>query len=261
MLLAVREFGFSFLNGTFYGEYNSGTLSVTVSVRSGRTSTLRRGLNGTRQARNGFETTVVAGDTVQQVYLRDPDVQLMLRVQDGDECAFTQLVTAYQDRLISIFLHLVSDQEAAEDLAQETFLRVYRARHSYRPTAKFSTWLFRIANNLASNARRSLGRNREVSLSARNSGPLGPRPQEQLIAEKSGLMPTRQFAKSELRSVVRSALETLNERQKMALLLHKFEEMSYADVGAAMDMTPAAVKSLLSRARENLRMQLQQYVK
>jgi RNA polymerase sigma-70 factor (ECF subfamily) len=203
---------------------------------------------------------VVTSDTGQLAYLRDPDVQLMLRVKDGDEAAFTQLVTSYQDRLVGVFCHLVHDQTAAEDLAQEVFLRIYRARHGYQANAKFSTWLFRIANNLASNSRRNRGRRKEVPLNVNDSGPLGPRPGEKLVAEKSALMPARQLAKAELRSVVRTALDTLGERQKMAVLLHKFEGMSYIDIGEAMEMTPAAVKSLLSRARESLRAQLEAYV-
>ncbi len=201
-----------------------------------------------------------SGHQRQQAYLRDPDVQLMLRVQQGDDSAFEELVRSYQGRLISVLQHLVGDQETAEDLAQEVFLRVYRARKTYEPTAKFCTWLFRIANNLASNMRRSRGRRKEVPLTARDSGPLGPRPEERLIAEKSAFLPTRQLDKSEARAMVQGALESLNERQRMAVLLHKFEEMSYADIGAAMDLSPAAVKSLLSRARENLRSKLEAYV-
>ena len=81
--------------------------------------------------------------------MRDPDVQLMLRVQDGDDAAFGELVEAYQNRMIGIFRHLLRDPEAAEDLAQEAFLRVYRARERYRPTAKFAPWLFRLANTHA----------------------------------------------------------------------------------------------------------------
>ena len=194
-------------------------------------------------------------------YVRDPDVQLMLRTREGDDAAFTQLVTKYQDRLIGILYHMLQDQEAAEDLAQDVFMRIYRARHGYQPTAKFSTWLFRIANNLASNNRRSKGRRKEVQLDARESGPLGPRPEEQLVADKSALMPSRQFAKSELRKLVWAAMEDLNERQRMALLLHKFEGMSYADIGDTMELSAAAVKSLLSRARDTLRTRLEQYVK
>jgi len=206
---------------------------------------------------------VVNSDTStrQAAYRRDPDVKLMLRVKNGDDEAFTQLVKAYQDRLVGIFHHLLNDQEAAEDLAQDVFLRVYRARNGYKPMAKFSTWLFRIANNLASNTRRSKGRRKEVPLNVRDSGPIGPRPQEKLVAEKSALLPTRQLDRRELQANVRSAMETLNERQRMAVLLHKFEGMSYADIGATMEMSPAAVKSLLSRARENLRTKLEPYIK
>lgn len=194
-------------------------------------------------------------------YLRDPDVALMMRVKAGDEAAFAKLVSSYQDRLISVFYHLVRDRTQAEDLAQETFLRVYRARLGYEPKAKFSTWLFHIAHNLASNKRRDRGRRREVDLNPSDSGPLGSRPEEQILKDKSALMPTRQAAKSELQAVVQEALSELNERQQMAVLLNKFEGMSYADIAVTMELTPAAVKSLLSRARETLRGKLESYVR
>jgi RNA polymerase sigma-70 factor (ECF subfamily) len=197
----------------------------------------------------------------QPAYLRDPDVALMLRVKAGDEAAFEKLVAAYQDRLISVFYHLVRDRTTAEDLAQETFLRVYRARLGYEPKAKFSTWLFHIAHNLASNKRRDRGRRKEVDLKSSDSGPLGARPEEQILKDKSAMMPTRQVAKTELQQIVQEAMSELNERQQMAVLLNKFEGMSYADIAATMELTPAAVKSLLSRAREALRGKLESYVK
>lgn len=196
-----------------------------------------------------------------QAYLRDPDVQLMLRAKDGDEAAFTQIVMNYQDRLIAVFTHILGDQDAAHDLTQDVFLRIYRARHGYEPTAKFSTWLFRIANNLASNSRRSKSRRKEVPLNPKESGPMGTGRPEQVVAEKSGMMPSRLLASAELREVVREAMESLNDRQKMAVLLNKFEEMSYADIGETMELSAAAVKSLLSRARDVLREKLEQYVK
>lgn len=192
------------------------------------------------------------------VYQRDPDVQRMLRVRNGDDVAFEELVAAYQDRIISIFTHLLGEPQAAEDLAQEVFLRVYRARKRYEPTAKFSTWLFHIANNLAINKRRSAASRKEVALQGTDSGPLNP--VANLVPEKSALMPTRQLDKSELRLLVRQAMESLNERQRMALLLNKFEEMSYIDIAAAMDLSVQAVKSLLTRARENLKEQLEPYL-
>jgi len=185
----------------------------------------------------------------------------MLRVKAGDDEAFSKLVTGYQDRLIGLFYHLMRDRSAAEDLAQETFLRIYRARNGYEPRAKFSTWLFHIAHNLSSNKRRDKGRRKEVKLNPSESGPLGNRPEEQILKEKSALMPTRQAAKSELQMIVQEALSELNERQQMAVLLNKFEGMSYADIAETMEMTPAAVKSLLSRARETLREKLESYVK
>ncbi|MDA0586480.1 MAG: sigma-70 family RNA polymerase sigma factor [Planctomycetota bacterium] len=204
--------------------------------------------------------STVTSESEQNVWLRDPDVQRMLRVQNGDEAAFGELVEAYQNRLIGIFNHLLRDAAAAEDLTQEAFLRVYRARERYRPTAKFSTWLFRIANNLAMNNRRSKSRRKEVHLKASESGPLGMNPQEQLALEKSGLMPGRQLDRKEMREVVRQALDTLSDRQKMALLLNKFEHMSYQDIAASMDLSVPAVKSLLTRARENLKTKLEPFL-
>lgn len=196
----------------------------------------------------------------QNAWLRDPDVQRMLRVRDDDEAAFGELVEAYQNRLIGIFAHVLHDRSSAEDLAQEAFLRVYRARHRYQPTAKFATWLFRIANNLATNRLRSLSRRKEVSMKGMDSGHQTTRAPEQLAMEKSALMPARQLDKQEMREVVRQALDTLNDRQRMALLLNKFEHMSYSDIAASMDLSVQAVKSLLTRARENLRLQLEPYL-
>ena len=219
------------------------------------------GLLEQQQSQERSQQGPAPAETGQLPYLHDPDVQLMMRVKQGDERAFEQIVASYQDRLVGIFANVLGDPEQAEDLAQEVFLRVYRSRMRYQPTARFSTWLFRIANNLASNTRRGRGRRKEVHLTVRDSGPLGPRPVEKLLADKSALMPTRQLDKKEIRSVVQAALEGLNDRQRMALLLHRFEGMSYADIGQAMEMSPAAVKSLLSRARDNLRMKLEPYVR
>jgi RNA polymerase sigma-70 factor (ECF subfamily) len=197
------------------------------------------------------------------VYLRDPDVQLMLRAKEGDDQAFGQLVAAYQNRLLSIFFHLLRDQGAAEDLVQEVFLRIYRARNGYQPTAKFSTWLFRIANNVASNARRTIGRRKEVPLNSQDSGsmPAVGLNKKKPISDRSSLLPTRQIVRRETCEIVQTALDTLNERQRLAVLLHKFEGMSYEDIGETMSLSPEAVKSLLARARENLRTQLESHLK
>jgi RNA polymerase sigma-70 factor, ECF subfamily len=99
-----------------------------------------------------------------------------------------------------------------------------------------------------------------VSLKVRESGPMGNNPLEKVVQASSGLMPTRQLDKAEMRDVVRLAMESLNDRQRMAVLLSKFEEMSYADIAGAMELTPQAIKSLLSRARVNLREVLEPYM-
>src|SRR5262245_36615546 len=191
--------------------------------------------------------------------LRDPDIRLMLRVRDDEPGAFEELVEQYQHRLVAVMHHLVGSAEEAEDLAQEVFLRVYRARKKYRPRAKFSTWLFTIANNLALNSLRSRQRKPSVPLNLRDSGPLGPRPAEQLVHDRCG-PPTQRLQQEELAALIRTALEGLNERQRMAVVLNKFEDMSYDEIAQVMNLTTKAVKSLLSRARDNLRLALQDYI-
>lgn len=192
--------------------------------------------------------------------LRDPDVRLMLEVRNDSAAAFEELMLRYQNRLVTVLEHLVGRRGEAEDLAQEVFLRVYRARKSYVPGSKFSTWLFTIANNVASNSRRTHSRHREVNLEGRESGPLGAQPLAQMALAASGQMPTRQLDKAEMREIVRQAVSALNERQRLAVLLNKFEGMCYQDIAETMELTPEAVKSLLSRARTNLKEVLEPYL-
>jgi len=144
-------------------------------------------------------------------------------------------------------------------LTQEVFLRGYRSRKDYVAGARFATWLFTIANHVAFNALRNRSRRREVTLRPRDSGPLGPRPLDVILTASSGQMPARQLDKAEMRDIVRMAVAALNERQRIAVLLSKFEGMSYADIAATMELSPQAVKSLLSRARGNLREVLEPY--
>jgi RNA polymerase sigma-70 factor, ECF subfamily len=193
-------------------------------------------------------------------YALDPDVRLMLDVREGSAAAFEELVLRYQGRLVSVLEHLVGHRDQAEDLAQEVFLRVYRARKSYVAGARFATWLFTIANRVAANAMRNQSRRREVTLQPRDSGPLGARPLDVMVQASSGQMPARQLDKAEMRDIVQLALTALSERQRMAVLLSKFEGMCYADIAQTMELSPQAIKSLLSRARVNLRAVLEPYV-
>lgn len=195
-----------------------------------------------------------------QYELHDPDVRLMLQVRDGDAAAFTELVLRYQNRLLTVLEHLVGNREQAEDLAQEVFVRVFKARLRYEPEAKFSTWLFTIANNIASNALRSRSRRREVGVPEGNGADSTPLSLDQLAKAASGAMPTRALDKAEQAEMVRSAVAVLSERQRMALLLSKFEGMSYQDIAQTMDLSVQAVKSLLSRARVNLKEILTPYI-
>jgi RNA polymerase sigma-70 factor (ECF subfamily) len=198
-------------------------------------------------------------ETSRQLALRDPDVRLMLQVRDDAAGAFEELVGRFQHRLVGVIHHLVGNAEEAEDLAQEVFLRVYRARKKYHPRSKFSTWLFTIANNLALNSLRSKQRKPVVPLPLQESGPLGQRPAEsQVPDDRSG--PMQKVQRQELAEQVRQAIEGLSERQRMAVLLNKFEDMGYAEIAEVMGLTPKAVKSLLSRARENLRVALTGYI-
>jgi RNA polymerase sigma-70 factor (ECF subfamily) len=193
------------------------------------------------------------------VKLIDPDVRLMLQVREGNAAAFEELVVRYQDRLVCVLEHLVGSRALAEDLAQEVFLRVYRYRDRYTPDAKFCTYLFTIANHLAANALRDQSRRREVQVVADPSAS-GATSLDELAIAGSGQLPTRVVDKAELCAMVRQALGALSERQRMAVLLNKFEGMSYAEIAAAMDLTPEAVKSLLARAREHLRQVLEPYL-
>ena len=203
--------------------------------------------------------TSLVSQSFQNQYLSDPDVQLMLKVSTGDNAAFEQLVLRYQDRLVGFFYHLIHDRSACEDLAQEVFLRIYKSRERYEPTARFSTWLFRIAHNLASNQKRGAARRREISLAVQ-SDDSDLRPSQQDVADKSALMPTRQADSSEIRDVVRKAVEELSDGQRTAVILHKFEEMSYEEIGEIMGLGTVAVKSLLSRARSKLKESLERFL-
>jgi RNA polymerase sigma-70 factor, ECF subfamily len=192
----------------------------------------------------------------------DPDVRLMLRVREDDAGAFEELVRRYQDRLVRLFHHIGPSPEVAEDLAQDVFLRVYRSRSRYEAGAKFSTWLFTIAGNVARNAARTQGRRKEIS--EVDAGKSANDSQSSLITgialDASSLMPARVIEGEERAELVRNAVQALGERQRMALMLSRFENMSYLEIAEAMGLTTKAVKSLLSRARVNLKEMLAEYI-
>jgi RNA polymerase sigma-70 factor (ECF subfamily) len=190
----------------------------------------------------------------------DPDVGLMLRVRDDDAVAFEMLIDRYQRKIIRFMNGWTRNPEQAEDLAQDVFLRIYKSRKNYLPTAKFSTWLYRIAHNVASNFVRDSGVRKEFQLSkAENSSTAGLLIENIAIAP-SGFQPARRMDRGERSQIILQALEALGERQKTAILLSKFEGMSYQEIGETMGLSVQAVKSLLMRARVNLKNLLDPYI-
>jgi RNA polymerase sigma-70 factor, ECF subfamily len=200
-----------------------------------------------------------ADNLEQQLEARDPDVRLMVQVRADIAGAFETLVERYQNRLVGILFHLVGNREEAEDLCQDVFLRIYKARKGYRPKAKFSTWLFTIANNLALNHLRGKGRHKSVAMSGAANDSQAVASVAQQLAGREGT-PSAEMRQAELAELVREAVAVLNEDQRLAVLLNKFEEMSYAEIADVMGRSPAAIKSLLARARNQLREQLEPYL-
>lgn len=189
----------------------------------------------------------------------DTDVAVMLRVQQDDPAAYEQLIQTYQTRLIRFLQNLVGSESSAEDLAQDVFLRVWRARKNYQPTAKFATWLFHIAHNVASNAVRDRKRRKEYQVANPDPNQSSVLSIEQMAVASTGAMPIRKLDKSERADMVRLAVESLNDRQREAMLLSKFEGLCYQEIADTMELTVQAVKSLLSRARVNLKVLLEPY--
>jgi RNA polymerase sigma-70 factor (ECF subfamily) len=188
----------------------------------------------------------------------DPEVVLMLRVQRDEPGAFAELVEAYWARVFGRFVRWLGDRQEAEDLAQDVFLRLYRARKRYQPRAKFATWLFHITKNVARNALRSRRRRSCVRLGAVLAA-VQDADVERVLADGDD-SPSRPLERSELARLVRSAVSGLGGRQRTALELYQFKDLSYAEVAAEMDMSPKAAKSLLYRARNQLRANLTRFM-
>jgi RNA polymerase sigma-70 factor, ECF subfamily len=185
------------------------------------------------------------------------DVQLMLDVKAGDEQSFALLLQRYRSPLINFLYRMVRNREQAEDLAQEVFIRVYRARADYVPSAKFTTWLFRIATNLALNSVRDTRHQRkEVSLDAPVTADAEEGDERPLdVAEKHPNI-EQHLVEEARRRMIRQAIEKLPEKQRAAVLLHKYQELDYKEIAKILECSESALKSLLFRAYETLRVEL-----
>lgn len=186
----------------------------------------------------------------------DADVALMLAFQKGDDLAFEQLLDKYYRAIVNFIYRFVNDRSDAEELAQEVFFRVHRARDDYEPRARFSSWLYKIATNVALKAaRRSrrmpLKNPAEVSQNSRSSENDIPDPRPN--AESA-------LVDQELEKAVRSAVEALPKKERLALILRRYQELSYKEIAAVMNCTEGAVKTYLHRGKLRVRRQLLPYL-
>lgn len=186
------------------------------------------------------------------------DAEMMLRVKAGDDSAFDYLVQKYRRPIISFMYRMAHNAAAAEDLAQEVFLRVYRSRANYEPSAKFSTWLYRIATNLGVNFARDTRHERPENVTNLDE-PDTETGQAPDLADKAPNV-EEEILRRERLAAIRQKVEALPERQRMAVLMHKYQQMDYRQIAEVLKLSESATKSLLFRAYETLRQELKEFV-
>jgi RNA polymerase sigma-70 factor (ECF subfamily) len=181
----------------------------------------------------------------------------MLDVKAGDEQSFGLLLQRYRTPLVNFLYRMVRSREQAEDLAQEVFIRVYRAREEYVPSAKFTTWLFRIATNLALNSLRD-HRHQKLEISMDAPVTADAEGGDEKPFEVADKHPTieQEMVEEDRKKMIRHAIEKLPEKQRAAVLLHKYQELDYAEIAKILSVSESALKSLLFRAYETLRVEL-----
>lgn len=186
------------------------------------------------------------------------DAEMMLRVKAGDDSAFNYLVQKYRRPIISFMYRMAHNSAVAEDLAQEVFLRVYRSRSNYEPSAKFSTWLYRIATNLGVNHARDTRHERPENTMNLDE-PDSESGQTPDLADK-GPNVEEEILRRERLAAIRKKVEALPERQRVAVLMHKYQQMDYRQIADVLKLSESATKSLLFRAYETLRTELKEFV-
>jgi RNA polymerase sigma-70 factor (ECF subfamily) len=186
------------------------------------------------------------------------DIAAMKRLASGESRALEELVERHRKRVLNVAYRYMGDPVAAEDLAQEAFIRVYQARKRYKPTAKFSTWLYRIVTNLCLSALRKEQVRKAFSLDSSLETQEG-----EFRTDRSGRHaspPGAKLEREEVADVVRRAVQALPENQRMAVILNRYAGLGYQEVAKSMELSPMAVKSLLNRARNNLKEKLSPYL-
>ena len=186
-------------------------------------------------------------------YLDDPDVQLMLAFQKGDVASFEKLMVKYFKPLLNFIYRMIGNRETAEEITQEVFIRVYKSAFLYEPRSKFRTWAYTIARNLSLNSIRDKKKNtHSLDESFESEDGVMSRQVEDVTVEK----PDEALLLKEKNAVIMDAIHSLPENQRTAVLLCRFEGLSYEDISKTMGTSVEAVKSLLSRAKENLKIRL-----
>lgn len=186
------------------------------------------------------------------------DAEIMLRVREGDDQGFNYLIEKYRKPIIHFMFRMVHNQAVAEELAQEVFLRVYRSRQTYRAEARFTTWLYRIATNLGVNHARDTKHER----AAQNVYLDQPDPETGTTPDLADATPTAEYdlVRGERMRAIRQHVMALPERQRMAVLMHKYQDMDYKQIGEVLKLSESATKSLLFRAYQTLREKLKNFV-
>jgi RNA polymerase sigma-70 factor, ECF subfamily len=191
-----------------------------------------------------------------QAYAELSDAEVMLRVQTGDAAAFDYLVGKFRRAMIGFMYRMARNQAVAEELAQEVFLRVYRSRQTYAAEAKFSTWLYRIATNLAVNhARDSRNEKAGVSLDA-----VDEETGQTIDVADQAPGAEQEMLRRERMAAIRRHVEELPERQRLAVVMHKYQELDYREIARVLKLSESATKSLLFRAYETLREKLKEFI-
>ena len=188
----------------------------------------------------------------------DPDAVLMLRVKRGDRAAFAELVEKYQQPLFNFVFHTLRDETESEDVAQNTFLQVWKSRARYERTAKFTTWLFTIARNLCLNEIRRRSRHPAESIEEAHAEH-DDQPRQQ-YEDRTHIAAPEKLLHGELAGKIEAALAELPENQRTAILLCRQDELSYEEIAEILECSLSATKSLIHRGRETLKEKLKPYL-
>ena len=203
---------------------------------------------------NDFSTPDSTSSEEEKREMDEYHVALMLRVKEGDVAAFEELVEIHQNSVIGTVAKMLGNPAEAEDIAQQVFVRVWKSAGRYEPQAKFTTWLFTITRNLVFNEVRRRKRKPAISMEEREDD------FHQVEADLRTASPSEAALQNELESAVDEAIARLPEKQRLAVVLRRHEEMPYEEIGKVIGLTVPAVKSLLFRARSQLKEDLKKYL-